>query len=161
MRTIKFRAKIKAESFEQKIAMLMGTNCRPQNEGVWVYGDIRFQCIIPYIHNEIGKCPIDVDTVGQFTGLKDKNGKEIYEGDIVDVAVSPINYVGKDPTPYHRICVCVYQKENASFIYERVGKNYKRKLSRNWKYKVMGSYDIQCVEIIGNIYDNPELLTEK
>lgn len=35
MRTIKFRAKIKAESLEQKLAMLMGTNCKPQNEGVW------------------------------------------------------------------------------------------------------------------------------
>lgn len=158
MRTIKFRAKIKAESLEQKLAMLMGTNCKPQNEGVWVYGDIRLQGIIPYIHNEIGKCPIDVDTVGQFTGLKDKNGKEIYEGDIVDVAVEPINYVGKNPTPYHRICVCVYQEENATFIYERVGKDYKRKLSRNWKYKIMGSYDIPCVEVIGNIHDNPELL---
>lgn len=90
--------------------------------------------------------------------MKDKNGKEIYEGDIVDVAVEPINYVGKNPTPYHRICVCVYQEENATFIYERVGKEHKRKLSRNWKYKIMGSYDIPCVEVIGNVYDNPELL---
>jgi uncharacterized phage protein (TIGR01671 family) len=137
---------------------------KDKKTGEWFYGNLFDKDTSGRTHictTKKGCLDIDPNTVGQFTGLKDKNGKEIYEGDIVDVAVSPINYVGKDPTPYHRICVCVYQKENASFIYERVGKNYKRKLSRNWKYKVMGSYDIQCVEIIGNIYDNPELLTEK
>lgn len=157
MRTIKFRAKIKAESFEQKLAMLD----KPKSEGEWAYGEIHLQSKIPHIHSEFFKYPIDVETIGQFTGLKDKNGNDIYEGDIVDVAVEPINYVGKNPTPYHRICVCVYQEENATFIYERVGKEHKRKLSRNWKYKIMGSYDIPCVEVIGNIHDNPELLTNK
>lgn len=134
---------------------------KDKRSGEWCIGELHLLSRVPHIHinlDVLSSIPIDPDTVGQFTGLKDINGKEIYEGDIVDVAVSPINYVGKDPTPYHRICVCVYQKENAAFIYERAGKNYKRKLSRNWKYKVMGSYDIQNTEIIGNIHDNPELL---
>lgn len=144
MRTIKFRAKIKAESLEQKLAMLMGTNCKPQNEGVWVYGDIRLQGIIPYIHNEIGKCPIDVDTVGQSTGLKDKNGKEIYEGDIVKAPYLDSIFADVVNNMFVNVVVGYNQ---GSFVLEYDG---------NLRVYISDLYD--NIEIIGNVHDNPELL---
>ena len=72
----------------------------------------------------------------QFTGLIDKkNGKEIYEGDIV--------------THLHSAdtCVIVFQKETAMFLAQEIGDE---KLG-------FGIEDV--TEVIGNIYENPELLT--
>lgn len=73
----------------------------------------------------------------QFTGLLDKNGKEIYEGDIVRYE----DYANS--------------KKVVKWDDDRVGFLFKRK----------GQYDgllnLMKVIVIGNIYENPELLTEK
>ena len=78
----------------------------------------------------------------QSTGLKDKNGKEIFEGDIVD-------YKG-------RKAVVKWHGSYASFIYRFVDELQ----NRNTEWKPLYLAYMKC-EIIGNIYENRELLEDK
>ena len=87
-------------------------------------------------------CPVDPKTIGQFTGLKDKNGKEIFEKDIVD-------FKG-------RKAIVKWHGSYASFIYEFVDELQNRKTE--WQPLYLSYYHF---EIIGNIYENPEFLEEK
>lgn len=75
----------------------------------------------------------------QSTGLKDKNGKEIFEGDIVD-------YKGRE-------AVVKWHGSYASFIYRFVD-GLKERFSE-WDPLFLACYNF---EVIGNIYENPELL---
>lgn len=107
----------------------------------WVFGDLHLLTKFPHIHDrEVSKSLIHTETIGQFTGLHDKNGKEIYEGDIL-IHI----YMGS-------IFKVEYSERNAAFmlIYPT-----------NEGYN-MGIYDIEnCFRVIGNIYDNPELFKEE
>lgn len=78
----------------------------------------------------------------QTTGLKDKNGKEIFEKDILD-------YNG-------RKVIVKWHGSYASFIYEFVDELQNR--TTEWQPLYLSYYKF---EIIGNIYENPEFLEEK
>jgi uncharacterized phage protein (TIGR01671 family) len=121
MRDIKFRGKTKTTEGKK-----------------WIYGDLLQGCELCDIY-EISDCTsfdgsryeIDRNTVGQYTGLHDKNGKEIYEGDIVNQgSINDANGV--------------IEYKNGQFGINRLG--------IFWNI-----YQTQ-IEVLGNIYDNPELL---
>ena len=84
----------------------------------------------------------DEITLMQSTGLFDRNGKEIFEGDILD-------YRG-------RKALVRWHGSYASFIYRFVDEPHKR----NTEWKPLYLAYMKC-EIIGNIYENPELLEDK
>ena len=98
------------------------------------------------------------DTVGQFTGLTDKNGKEIYEGDILRSDEYPFNCDGVD----NYFAEVVWADNVCGFyrITHKKANSTVRGISHgNWSE--LDEEDIKSFEIIGNIHDNPELLKGK
>lgn len=107
----------------------------------WVYGFLADEDYINDIDSiDLSSIEVDIDTVGQFTGLFDKNGKEIYEGDIIK---------GFDIT-----IEVWYSEDRACFIAEM-------KEPQNDMMDILGGYDTERMEIIGNIYDNPNLIKKE
>ena len=145
MRTIKFRGKC----------------C---HSDAWVFGDLEVNrldertLIHTYYDDKRYHCQCDVraDSVGQFTGLYDKNGKEIYEGDI-------LRYPAKDKSQEENfVSFEVFWHDN-DCADNHIGWQIDR---RHFHGCICGTSDISTflpkyikkMVIIGNIHDNPELL---
>ena len=114
------------------------------DNGEWLYGSLVILNGRYFIFDDANRHEVDPTTVGEFTGLKDKNGKEIYEGDVIR---SPLS---EDKTRPHRI---FYHTGNAAFMGALVDRKelcYLR-LDQDWIHK-FGK------EVISNIHDNPEFL---
>ncbi len=104
------------------------------DNGEWVCGDLSTKnlCNTTLIYPEEWlDVKVDPSTVGQYTGLKDKYGTEIYEGDII---FRP-NEVGR-----------IEFSEDGSFLIRFP--HHLARLNATW----------EPIEVIGNIHDNPELL---
>ena len=83
----------------------------------------------------------DDSPVMQYTGLKDKNGKEIYEGDIITYQEEPQKMKAE----------VVWKNGGFVFVYEDGTENI---TSESW-YAPM---DVEITEIIGNVHENPDLI---
>lgn len=137
MRTIKFRARRK--------------------NGEWVVGNFihhfatcfknkeRYSIFLPKPKNDNGGYWVqDIlpDTIGQYTGLKDANGAEIYEGDIV-----------RRKYDNHLYVVIIHKNVYYASIEVRNGEVY-----GGFPLHPLVSQDRKSIEIVGNIHDNPELI---
>lgn len=106
------------------------------------------------IYNLYGENPksVDPNTVGQFTGLKDKNGKKIYEGDITVAKCYPS---GKDERSFkNRKCVVKWSGYGFTFLVV----NEKDNNSLYHYGGIVLGQNGDKLEVIGNIHDNKELL---
>lgn len=121
---------------------------KKRDNGEWAYGDLcqvlpgcecKFNLI--FSQDECATSSIVLpETVGQYIGLIDKNGKKIFEGDCFKT------YCAGLPVYKH---IVSYYPEHFAFMARCIEMNTVHYLS---------DYRTSAIEVIGNIYDNPELL---
>ena len=140
MKTIKFRG-----------ILLDNSNTKEQKQ--WQYGSPVEYChdndekqlylISRITPTSIYGFPILPDTLGQFTGIYDKDGREVWEGDIVRYRLTDCRYT---KNPQYKNLVINYDEKSARF---QAGDIYFQNLKSD------------RLEVIGNIIENPELIEEK
>ena len=128
MREIHFRAKNLDDWLEDK------------NSVKWFYGDLMHdggesRCL--FFQEDGSDMEVDPDTVGQFTGMYDNDGKEIYEGDILQNISFPEVYL---PVNWYHGCWIVGNADSEEY---------------NVLYDVLRDFKML---VVGNIHENPELL---
>ena len=109
------------------------------DNGEWVMGDLsQHKSGKKFIKNGSATHSYEVipETVGQYTGLTDRNGKKIFEGDIIKAD----NWLHKNMKVY-------------TVVFEDCGFYAKHRHGDSWNFD-----HLENIEVIGNIHDNPELL---
>lgn len=156
MREIKFRA------WDKRTKKMYPANI------VSFYDDFSWQHGQRWIHNsedwygEEGF--VSEPVLMQYTGLKDKNGKEIYEGDVVsfpdtytetvDVGVGNVPVAQTDETAWGTVFMKDFQWGlDVQMDTEVLEKGF------NSFFEINENFGLEDLEVIGNIYENPELLT--
>jgi uncharacterized phage protein (TIGR01671 family) len=140
---------------------------KEKNSSKWIYGDLRhisdshggyILCIVDNTNgrnNDVIGVEVVPETVGQYTGLTDKNNVKIFEGDIVKGTAYSATRIG----------VIVWIDEISSFGVRYV--NAPNPTAWDWENSSilrcvsLGKTDEFAAEVIGNIYDNPELLKKE
>lgn len=108
--------------------------------------------IIPY-NLDCRNLDVDPETVGQYTGLKDKNGKKIYEGDVLNIYFKPNTYKSNYEVFYE--AGAFYAKQNINkgktLWWTEYGEYYELHYLYNNEIRI---------DVIGNIHENADLLNK-
>lgn len=141
-RKIEFRGK-RLDSDEWLYGDLMHDN----HHGCYVYPN---DCDGLYTENKVNP-----DTVGQFTGMRDKSGRKIFEGDILLWTRKNVHIEGRPMQDFLDKCIIYYDNDKCGF-------RFRCKLDCG---SCVGNLDFSddrakesYIEVIGNIYDNHKLL---
>lgn len=123
--------------------------------------NIHYMCVSVIGHANVDVLPVKPETVGQYTGLVDKNGKRIYEGDILafpDTGEDGYEYKeGYDFTNVATVCWNNGRWELEDFGDENSGVKDDMECCRHEDFIEI----FPCCEVIGNIHDNPEMIGGK
>lgn len=112
----------------------------------WIYGNLLDEKLVGIVAIQDENChvwEVDPKSVGQYTGLSDINGKDIYEGDIVQF-----------PKPHYFLCPEPILTASVAYEYGQFLIIY-HGLARFTIFNIINN-----VTVIGNVHDNPELLTD-
>lgn len=151
-RTIKFRGKL-------------------INNNKWVYGYLADEDYVNDIDSiDLSSIEVERETVGQFTGLFDKNGKEVYEHDYISIIYKYGDFGANGDIVPDQDCICegevVYMDEFGCFGIRLHKAEYPIKESLSgyiYSATPLLHFDLECdsIEVLGNIYDNSELIKEE
>ena len=129
------------------------------NTNVWIYGNLRIHLVDGYLdqsekryyieynymdkHGQVFRDSYEVDpsTVGQFTGLEDKNGKKIYEGDIIEL-IDRLVYI-----TWHDY-LCTYDFNFLKYKDDVCGNSVLKDV-----FKLISFNELRNYEVISNIHD--------
>ena len=131
------------------------------DNGEWIVGDLSHHktgkvFIKPLNGSAISTCEVDKDTICQCIGLKDKNGKLIWENDIIhkqfytdyDAYANSEAYTGRIQYEYGGWSVEITKPDGSVCVSPIIE-------------MIAYSKDVEHFEVIGNIFDNPELLNKR